>query len=149
MSHRSRKHKKRFACGHRGFGRYCHYCEQLAAAKQAKLFQRQAQRLAWQQSLQTDVIDLTQVPKLVVVKARKVLAALEGGMHYWQMAGKRLKGIRQAIRIPVSRRYRLICEDIGNEIVPVKVVSHEAYNPLANDAKRLLSRPDSWGAGDR
>ena len=149
MSRRSRKHKKRFPCGHRGFGRYCHYCAQLAAAKQAKLSRRQAKRLAWQQSLQADVIDLTQLPKSVVVKARKVLEALEGGMRYWQMAGKRLKGIRHAIRIPVNRRYRLICEDIDNEIVPLKVVSHEEYNPLANDEKRLLSRTDSRGSGDR
>jgi len=30
MTSKSRKKKKVFPCGHRGFGTYCHYCEQKA-----------------------------------------------------------------------------------------------------------------------
>lgn len=48
--------------------------------------------------------------------------------------------MRDVIRIPVTRRYRLLCRDDGDQIVPVKVISHEDYNPLTRSPKRFLSR---------
>lgn len=48
MSHRSRKHKKRFNCGHRGYGQYCHCCAERVAHKQKRSSQRRRQREQWQ-----------------------------------------------------------------------------------------------------
>ena len=139
MSRRSRQHRKRFKCGHRGFGKFCHCCAAKAAVKQAALASRQTKRRQWQARFDQDEIDLKGLPVTIVLKARQVLAALAQGTDYWQLAGKRLNGMRNAIRIPVTRRYRLLCWDDGKTVVPLKVVAHEHYNPLLRDRKRLLS----------
>lgn len=140
MSHRSRKHRKRFACGHRGYGQYCHCCADRVARKQRRFSQRQQQREDWQARFAEDAIELSQLPKAVVKKARTILSALHQGTDYWQLSGKRLKVMRDVIRIPVTRGYRLLCRDDGDQVVPVKIISHEAYNPLTRSPKRLLSR---------
>jgi hypothetical protein len=140
MSDRSRKHKKRFPCGHRGFGRYCHYCADRQARKERKHQQRQTKRQQWQSLFFEDGIDLRHLPKSVVQKSRTVLRALEQGQNYWQLSGKRLHMMRNVIKIPVTRRYRLLCRDDGNQITPVEVISHEDYNPLVAKPKRLWQR---------
>jgi hypothetical protein len=140
MSHRSRKHNKRFACSHRGYGQYCHRCAERIARKQKRFSQRQRQREQWQALFAGDAIELSHLPKSIVKKARTVLSALQQGTHYWQLSGKRLEMMRDVIRIPVTQRYRLLCRDDGDQIVPVKVISHEDYNPLTRSPKRLLSR---------
>ena len=140
MSHRSRKHKKRFACGHRGYGRYCHRCAERVARKQNRFGQRRQQREQRQALFAGDAIELSHLPKSIVKKARTVLSALQQGTHYWQLSGKRLEMMHDVIRIPVTRRYRLLCQDNGDQIVPVKVISHEDYNPLTRGPKRFLSR---------
>lgn len=138
MSHRSRKHKKRFACGHRGYGQYCHCCARQQAQRTAKLRQRQGKRQQWQALFWADSIDLRPLPKSVVKKARDVVQALQQGTSYWQLSGKRLHIAREVVSIPVTRRYRLLCRDTQEGIQPVKVISHEAYNPLVKRPKRLL-----------
>lgn len=140
MSRRSRKHRKRFACGHRGFGRYCHCCADRAARKQKALSQRQRKREEWQMTFAEDAIDLRKLPKAIVKKARNVLSALKQGTNYWQLSGKRLEMMRNVIRIPITRRYRLLCHDEDDQITPIKVISHEDYNPLSRNPKRLLRR---------
>ena len=140
MSHRSRKHQKRFACGHRGYGQYCHYCAERIARKQKRFSQRRRQREQWQALFAGDAIELSHLPKRIVKKARTVQAALQQGTNYWQLSGKRLEMMHDVIRIPVTRRYRLLCQDDGDQIVPVKVISHEDYNPLTRGPKRFLSR---------
>lgn len=140
MSHRSRKHKKRFACGHRGFGQYCHCCAERVAKKQQRLSQRRQKREQWQALFADDAIELSHLPKAIIRKARNVLSALQQGTEYWQLSGKRLEMIRGVIRVPVTQRYRLLCRDDGDQIVPVKVISHEDYNPLTRSPKRFLSR---------
>ncbi len=137
MSDRSRKHKKRFACGHRGYGRYCHRCAHQQAIRTARLQKRQGKRQQWQALFLEDPIDLKPLPKPVVKKARDVLQALQQGTYYWQLSGKRLNRAREVISIPVTRRYRLLCRETQDGIQPVKVVSHEAYNPLVTRPKRL------------
>lgn len=137
MSDRSRKHRKRFACGHRGYGRYCHRCDHQQVQRTAKRRQRQSQRQEWQALFLADPIDLKSLPKPVVKKARNVLQALQRGTYYWQLSGKRLNMAREVISIPVTRRYRLLCQDTHDGIQPVKVISHEAYNPLVTRPKRL------------
>lgn len=140
MSCRSRKHKKRFTCGHRGFGQYCHRCAPQRTKKAAKRLMRQAKRQEWQASFQKDAIDLRHLPKSIVKKSRAILEALNQGQAYWQLSGKRLSKARNVIKIPVTRRYRLLCKDDGSTVRPVEVVSHEAYNPLVTKPKRLLQR---------
>lgn len=140
MSRRRRKHKKHFACGHRGFGQYCHCCAKRSARKQAQQTHRQIQRERWQATFAEDEIDLRGLPKQIVFKARKVLAELSAGNAYGAMAGKRLHMMRTVIRIPVTRRYRLLCHHDGQAVKPLVIMSHEDYNPLSRNPKRLLSR---------
>ena len=33
MSHKRRRQQTKFECGHKGFGKYCHFCKQIAAGK--------------------------------------------------------------------------------------------------------------------
>jgi hypothetical protein len=140
MSRRSRKHKKRFACGHRAFGQYCHCCAARVARKQQRVSQRQHRREHWQAQFADDAIELSHLPRAIVKQARTVLAALQQGTEYWQLSGKRLAMMRNVIRIPVTRRYRLLCRDDGDQVTPIKVISHEGYNPLSKSPKRRLGR---------
>ncbi|MBI2933898.1 MAG: hypothetical protein HYY16_19815 [Planctomycetes bacterium] len=36
MAKGTKKQKQRWECGHRGFGKYCHYCKDVAAGRVAK-----------------------------------------------------------------------------------------------------------------
>ncbi|NMF86654.1 hypothetical protein [Nodosilinea sp. P-1105] len=109
-------------------------------SKQQRFRQRRHKREQWQALFAEDAIELSHLPKAIVKKARAVLSALQQGTHYWQLSGKRLEMMRDVIRIPVTRRYRLLCRDDGDQVVPIKVISHEDYNPLTRSPKRLLSR---------
>lgn len=149
---RRRRHRKRFECGHQGFGQYCHRCaaqksamsslqaiaplENFSSLSQA-VRQQQAARQAWQQQFVQDPIDLTHLPRAIVLKARRVLTALAAGVSLHQLQGKRFSFDRNLIRIPVSHRYRLLCRQDPTEIRPLKVLSHEAYNPIARHKVRL------------
>ena len=137
MSRRSRRHRKRFDCGHRGFGQYCHCCAKperarrcQQQAKQAMAQQQRARRLAWQATFIADPIDLRKLPQPIVLKARKILAALGAGTGYWRLSGKRLNATREIVSIPVTRRYRLLCVFDGRSLAPLQVLSHEDYNSL-------------------
>lgn len=136
MIRRSRKYRKRFACGHRGYGRYCHRCADRAARRRAAWRVRQTQRRVWQETFSDDPIELRHLPPAIAEKTRQIVSALEQGTGHWQLAGKRLS-VREVISIPVTYRYRLLCREEGDRVVPVKVMSHEDYNPLANSSKRL------------
>lgn len=146
MSHRSRKHKKKFPCTHRGYGNYCHRCASKALKKKNQQTARQQQRQQWQSLFEKDPIDLSQLPKQIVKKTRHVLQALNTGIEYWQVSGKRLNAARNVIRIPITRRYRLICRDDGDELTPLEVLSHEDYNPISRRFKRQLARWFSRGS---
>lgn len=147
MSRRSRKHRKRFACGHRGYGQFCHRCadqqrqqvKQLHEREQACLLKQLAQ-WEWQQSFLADPIDLTQLPKKIVLKAREVLTALNDGQNLAQLHGKRFHFDRNLIRIPVSYRYRLLCCQKDSKIVPLRVLTHEAYNAVARNTGSWVKR---------
>jgi hypothetical protein len=134
MSHRPRLHKKYFPiCGHKGFGKYCHRCSDLAHRKQAIALESQLLRNQWLETYDHDPIDLKHLPKPIVLRARELLAQLAQGTEYYKLQGKRLLGIdRDLIRIPVTRRYRLLIQDVGNNTFQsLKVLSHEAYNAIA------------------
>lgn len=134
MSHRPRLHKKHFqTCGHKGFGKYCHRCSDLSHRKQSIALESQLLRSQWLETYDHDPIDLTHLPKPIVLRARQLLEQLAQGTEYYKLQGKRLLGIdRDLIRIPVTRRYRLLIQDIGNNTFQsLKVLSHEAYNAIA------------------
>jgi hypothetical protein len=134
MSHRPRLHKKHFStCGHKGFGQYCHRCSDLNHRKQAIDLEPKLLRNQWLATYDHDPIDLTHLPKPIVLRAREILEKLAQGTEYYKLQGKRLLGIdRDLIRIPVTRRYRLLLQDCGNNsFQSLQVLSHEAYNAIA------------------
>ncbi|NJK60982.1 MAG: hypothetical protein HC918_13080 [Oscillatoriales cyanobacterium SM2_1_8] len=125
------RRKKTFACGHRGYGQSCQHCAQIESAKAESLrilTEKQQQKLAWKSRFDDDPIDLRELPEYVVLKAREILAALRDRQDYRDFGGKRLRHDRQIISIPVTRNYRMICQDTGTAVVPQAVVSHEDYN---------------------
>lgn len=153
---RRRRHRKRFDCGHRGLGQYCHRCAAVAVQPpllpksrsialpkkssfplQTATEQKQADRFAWQQQFDQDPVDLTHLPRAIVIKARRVLADLAAGISLQQLRGKRFSFDRTLIRIPVTYRYRLLCRQDHTKIRPLRVLSHEPYNPIARHKIRL------------
>lgn len=118
------RRKKRFDCGHRGYGQICHKC----AAKQSRQEEKKIQKIQWESSFAADPIDLSDLPKNVVLKARNIIQGLQGQKDYRDFRGKRLRHDRLVISIPVTRNYRLICRDNGSVVNPEAVVSHEDYN---------------------
>lgn len=118
------RRKKKFSCGHQGYGQACHRCKQ----KEVDRARRKNQRQAWEESFRNDPIDLTTLPKNVVVKARRIISQLRQDSNYRRFKGKRLRHNRFIISIPVNRDYRLICRDQGSQVIPEAVVSHQDYN---------------------
>lgn len=159
MGHRSRRWRKRFACGHRGFGRYCHRCAERRRPrpKQGKQHdlqvldrpsrdrptedqheeaywqERWQERQDWLDLFHADAVDLRHLPKPIVRKARRILAELEQGKAVGQLLGKRMPFDRNLVRIPVGYRYRLLCRWEESGLRPLKVMSHEAYNRVARN----------------
>lgn len=144
MPHRSRKQKQKFSCGHRGLGQYCHCC----AARRAKKSQQKRPKSSLHSQCLPDPIDLSHLPQSIATKASKILAALAQGKGYWQLGGRRLKAVPGVIRIPVTHRYRLLCWEEQGRIVPWRVLSHEAYNPLVRNQRRLSHLRVSRGSGE-
>ena len=119
------RRKKKFACGHVGYGKKCHKCIQKQNIREQKTREKNAQK----DSFANDIVDLSSLPKNVVLKARKIIRnMMENNISYTFFRGKRLRHDRSIISIPVTRHYRLICRDMGDYIEPEAVVSHEDYN---------------------
>jgi hypothetical protein len=53
------------------------------------------------------------------------------------LQGKRLSFDRTLLRIPVTYRYRLLCRWYSNQVIPLQVLSHEAYNAIARNKKHV------------
>jgi hypothetical protein len=118
------RRKKLFSCGHRGYGQICHRC----LKEQIEREQKRKQKNAWEATFSSDPIDLHTLPKNVVVKAREIIDGLASRKNYREFHGKRLRHDRFIVSIPVTRHYRLICQDYGSFLAPKAVVSHEDYN---------------------
>lgn len=155
MVRRRRRRRKRFSCGHLGYGRWCHRCRKptlkpsahppqpavLAAKSKAARLQKAARQRAirqhWEQQFLADPISLRHLPKPIVIKTRLVLAALANGTPPADLRGKRFPFDRTLLRIPISYRYRLLCRWKNGQILPLKVMSHEDYNAFARNKKRV------------
>lgn len=149
------RRKKKFACGHKGYGRTCHRCVQKQenisdrrleppeislstpifhsrstrnSKNNSEWEKKRQDKLEWEATFASDPIDLRNLPKNVVIKSRRIIEGLQIRSDYRQFHGKRLRHDRLVISIPVTRNYRLICRDCGNLLVPEAVVSHEDYN---------------------
>jgi hypothetical protein len=125
------KRKMIFPCGHKGYGKLCHRCYQERIAQEQKvqvLAEKRNKKQEWESSFAHDIIDLRGLPDHVVVKARTILAALHQQKSYREFGGKRLRHNRLIISIPVTRNYRMLCEDHGSYLTPQRVLSHEDYN---------------------
>lgn len=136
---RSRKHRKQFPCGHRGYGQVCRRCTQEKAQVEreaAEEADRRRERQRWEDSFKEDPINLRGLPKQIVEKARHIILELERGTPYSQLGGVKFKHSRKKIRIPVTLRYRMLCHDIDGKIVPKAVISHESYNSIAKNTKK-------------
>jgi hypothetical protein len=132
--------KKVFPCGHKGKGQYCHRCEQeqkeliqkqqeQAVQQQALLYQKEeAQR--WKALFDQDTIDLRALAsqKLLVEKARDIIAAIEAGQSYTDFKGKRMRFDRDVISVPLGYDWRLIFYPINGRYVCQELLSHEDYN---------------------
>lgn len=118
------RRRKTFPCGHKGYGQTCHRCEQAQKTQEEKRQQKQE----WESTFAEDPIDLKHLPSHVVVKAREIIAGLESHKNYREFGGKRLRHNRCIVSIPVTRNYRMICQDCGSFLLPQAVLSHEDYN---------------------
>lgn len=118
------RRKKKFPCGHKGYGQICHKCAQ----QQATWNQKKQEKNAWEATFACDPIDMRALPKNVVIKAREIIHGLQQQKNYREFHGKRLRHDRFIISIPVTRHYRLLCRDYGSFLVPEAVISHEDYN---------------------
>lgn len=127
------RRKRTFPCGHKGYGQICHRCIQVQSHEHQQeswvVIDKQAQKREWEASFEQDIINLKGLPDYVVVKARNIIAGLNSqDKSYRDFGGKRLRHNRFIISIPVTRNYRMLCEDSGSFLVPQKVLSHEDYN---------------------
>ena len=118
------RRKKLFPCGHKGYGQSCHRCAQKEEDREKKKQEKQQ----WEETFAHDIIDLKDLPKNVVMKARQIISSIQEQQDYRQFRGKRLRHDRSIVSVPVTRNYRLICRDSGNLLVPEAVISHEDYN---------------------
>ncbi|MFM6192014.1 MAG: hypothetical protein ACKPEN_12585 [Planktothrix sp.] len=125
------KRKRTFPCGHKGYGKLCHRCNQQEVTQDSQnqaIEDKKTKKLEWEASFAQDIIDLRGLPDYVVIKARAIIAGLNDQKSYRDFGGKRLRHNRFIISIPVTRNYRMLCQDSGSFLVPQKVLSHEDYN---------------------
>lgn len=132
--------RKVFPCGHKGLGKYCHLCaqqqQQITNEKQIRQSQ-QEDKQAWEALFKGDCIDLRKLPhKKLIIKAREMLTELSRGVGYEKLGGKRMNYNRDMISIPLGSDYRLLCQVQDNgTLLPLKIMSHEAYNVKKPGAK--------------
>ncbi|HIK31156.1 MAG TPA: hypothetical protein IGS17_18755 [Oscillatoriales cyanobacterium M59_W2019_021] len=136
MPHRSRRWRKRFDCGHRGFGKYCHCCAVREMRRQAKAVQRKASREERSQQKRFNGFDLSMLPKAMIKKAKSILGKLTQGVHPGALGGKQFQFDRNLMRIPIGYRHRLLCRRKDDGIEPVELMTHEDYNSISHNTRR-------------
>ncbi len=76
------------------------------------------------------------IPLHILAHGRRIILGLEKGRLYTNFKGKRLFPDREAISIPVGRRWRLLAEWQEGKVIPVRLLSHEGYNHKLKWEKR-------------
>ena len=123
--------KKTFPCGHKGKGAHCHRCVQIERAAQAQAeaaYVKQEVAQARKQAFSDDPVDLRGLPQVVVDKARLVIADLGAGANWVEMGGVKFRARKEIIRFKLPMHYRLVCRMTEQGLVPLAVMTHEAYN---------------------
>ena len=120
--------KKKFPCGHRGKGKFCHRCAQeKEREKQQERVRLEKRR--WRESFDADPVDLRKLPEVgLVKKPREIIHGMAEGRPYTDFQGKRMNHDRRIISIPVGRSYRLMYRDTAGGPVVSELLSHEEYN---------------------
>jgi hypothetical protein len=72
-----------------------------------------------------------------VLKARQVLAELQQKLNFVWMEGKSFELDRSLLRFPATYRYQLLCWRDEDGISALVVLSHEAYNAVAENRRRV------------
>ena len=125
---RSRKWRKRFGCGHRGYGQFCHCCGDREARLREKVVERRESKQVRHEARQIGGWDLSKFPKAIFGKVRKVLTSLGNGVSPGELGGKRFGFAREVMRIPIGYRHRLLCRWDQDGVEPLELLTHEDYN---------------------
>lgn len=116
--------KKTFPCGHKGKGQYCHRCEE---SQRQEALKQIAKGHLIKQATATGM-DLSNLPTEIVKKVIDMVTKLREGVPYTSFKGSKRLVKRKVLSIPVGRTYRMLCRDEGGKVIPVEVLTHEAYN---------------------
>jgi len=122
------RRKKSFACGHVGFGQFCHPCRDRERALEARRAEKQAKVAV----LEAAPIPLAGLPEVVQRKALEVMEAVAAGRPWQEFRGKKIES-RRGLRVvvPLGWSYRLLFRwNGGGGLVPEEALSHESYNGL-------------------
>jgi hypothetical protein len=88
-----------------------------------------AEKQQWAKLFEQDLIDLRLLPRPdLVTKARQIVRDIQETRNYLPYTGKRLNHDRSIISVPLNHDYRILFQARAGAIVPLKVLSHEAYN---------------------
>ena len=124
------RHKKRFPCGHLGFGQFCHSCED--AKKKLELErEKNDEANAWKIALRKTPIPLDHLPKSAAIRTVSCIEMMAAGEPINRFNGKRLTLMNQRdiISVPVGLKYRLIGRMVAKYPIQwIEVISHETYN---------------------
>lgn len=126
--------RKKFPCGHKGKGKYCHRCAQdkvIQVQKEQLNAEKKQHRQDWIESFKHDPIDLSTLNhygKKLVLYARKIIAEIQNGKSHTKYKGKRLRYDRNVISIPINNDYRLLLHETNDGLKIDKLLSHEEYN---------------------
>lgn len=126
--------RKRFACGHSGFGGFCHRCAQGSTQGHVRTNGRQRKPQTTQKvtdHLECLGIDLRILPHVSLRKKARnaLLGIVRDGKPYPIFGGKRMLHNRHIISVPIGRNWRLLLEEQEDKRKTVlSILSHESYN---------------------
>ncbi|MGR3279138.1 ParE family toxin-like protein [Acaryochloris marina NIES-2412] len=74
-------------------------------------------------------------PQDVLNQASKIHAALENGIHWSQIGGRRHNHSKHIV-FNLKHWYRLVCWQTNQSSLRIKVMTHERYNTFASNTHR-------------
>lgn len=122
------RRKKRFSCGHKGFGRFCHRCRKREEQRASVRVERKQRKEARKNKKREHPFDVEAFPPKVAKKALSIIQQIRQGCSYTGFYGKPLTVQPDLISVPVSRSYRLLFKKTEHGLGFHKLMSHEDYN---------------------
>ena len=127
--------RKKFRCGHRGFGAYCHRCAQGLGSNSGNAARRKkglsASDAAGRERTECLGVDLCILPHAALRKKAEnaLLGIIRDGQPYTAFSGKRMGYDRRVISVPIGRGWRLLLKEREDKSkVVLSLLSHESYN---------------------